>query len=61
MGKLVRSNSNKVVLGVCAGLAERFGINVTMVRAIFAITTILGVGSPVIIYIILAILMPSEG
>ena len=47
-----------MLLGVCGGLAQRFGIDSTIVRAIFVIGAILGVGSFILIYIVLAIVMP---
>lgn len=58
MGKLIRSK-NKKIAGVCAGVAEHFGWNVRNVRLIWSILAILGVGSPVLFYLILWILMPN--
>lgn len=58
MGKLIRSK-NKKIAGVCAGVAEHFGWNVRNVRLIWFILAILGVGSPVLFYLILWILMPN--
>ena len=34
--KLYRSRSNRIIFGVCAGLAEFFGIDPTIVRLLFA-------------------------
>ena len=36
MSKLVRSTSNKMVGGVCAGIADAYGYDVTLVRIITA-------------------------
>lgn len=58
MSRLVKSSSDKMLLGVCGGLAQRFGIDSTIVRAIFVVGAILGVGSFILIYIVLAIVMP---
>ncbi|MCH8494927.1 MAG: PspC domain-containing protein [Balneolales bacterium] len=58
MSRLVKSSSDKMLLGVCGGLAQRFGIDSTIVRAIFVIGAILGVGSFILIYFVLAIVMP---
>lgn len=59
MGKLFRSSSNRVLGGVCAGVAEYFGWNVGSVRLIWLVLSVLGAGSPVLFYLILALLMPS--
>jgi len=52
--------NEKKVLGVCAWLGDRFDIDVSMLRIIFVITTIVGVGSPILIYLILALIKPSD-
>ena len=46
---------NKKILGVCAWLSYKFDVSTSMIRAIFIITTIFGVGSPILLYIVLAI------
>jgi len=60
MARLTKSLSDKMLFGVCGGLAEYFGMDSTIVRIIFVTLAILGVGTPVLIYIILAIVMPSS-
>ena len=57
-GALVRP-SNRVIAGVCSGLAQRFGMSPNVVRLIFVLSCILP-GPQFIIYIVLWILMPSE-
>ena len=52
-GKLKPSTSDKIVRGVCGGLAEHFGWDVTPVRIVFAVASVLGVGSPVLVYLIM--------
>jgi len=49
-----------MLFGVCGGLAQRFGMDSTVVRAIFVIGAILGVGSFFIIYVVLAFVMPKD-
>ena len=56
--KLRKSNKNKMVAGVCGGVAEYFNIDPTVVRLIFVILGLLR-GSGLLIYIIAAIVMPS--
>lgn len=60
MAKLVRS-TDKVFAGVCAGLAEFFGLNVRTVRLMWVVLSVVGVGSPVLFYLILMLLMPDSG
>lgn len=52
------SNQGKVS-GVCAGLSEFFGMDVTMIRLIWVLAIFFAVGSPIIIYIIMAIVLPE--
>ncbi len=57
---LVRSSHDKMLLGVCGGLAQRFGIDSTLIRVIFVIATVLGMGSPILLYFILAFIIPKD-
>lgn len=59
MGKLYRSN-NRVIAGVCAGLAEEFGLDVKLVRIITVVAALLLCGAVAIAYLILAILLPTK-
>jgi len=57
--KLVRS-ANKVLAGVCGGLAEYFDLDPTLVRVCYAALTLFTAGFPgVLLYIIMLILMPQ--
>ncbi|GAA2579853.1 PspC domain-containing protein [Winogradskya consettensis] len=56
---LVRPREGRVLGGVCAGLAQRFGIDPWLARAIFAVTLLVIPGSQFLIYPLLWILMPS--
>ena len=60
MKKLVRSKDSKIA-GVCAGVADYFGWNVGFVRLLWVVLALVGVGAPVIFYLILALIMPVEG
>ena len=57
---LVRPRQGRILGGVCAGLARRFGIGPWAMRILFIITLIVIPGSQIIVYPILWILMPSE-
>ncbi len=57
--KLYRSESNKMLCGVCAGIAEYFNLDPTIIRLAWVLLCLLGF-SGVIVYIIAAIIIPSE-
>jgi phage shock protein PspC (stress-responsive transcriptional regulator) len=56
---LIRPRSGRVLAGVCAGLARRFGMRPGMVRLLFVLSVLLP-GPQVLVYVALWILMPSE-
>jgi phage shock protein PspC (stress-responsive transcriptional regulator) len=56
---LTRPQNRKVIAGVCAGLAERFGLSVTFVRFLFLLFIPLA-GSPTLVYLVLWMLMPKR-
>lgn len=58
MNRLHRSKRNKVILGVCGGLAEYFGIDPTVVRIISVVIAIPGPG--LIMYLLAALVMPED-
>ena len=55
--KLTRS-SNRVLAGVCGGLAEYFDLDPTLVRVAYAAFSVCGPG--LLLYIIMLILMPEQ-
>ncbi|MBP3623142.1 MAG: PspC domain-containing protein [bacterium] len=56
--KLYKSNTNKMLEGVCGGIAEYFGVDPTIVRLAWVVFCALG-GSGILAYIIAAIIIPS--
>ena len=57
--KLTRS-TNKVLAGVCGGLAEYFEMDPTLVRVCYAALTIFSAAFPgILLYIVMVILMPQ--
>ena len=50
---------DKMLFGVCSGLANYFDVDPTIVRVIFAIS-VFGFGTGVLIYLILALVMPGK-
>jgi phage shock protein C len=57
---LVRPRQGRIIAGVCAGLARRFGISPLLARILFVLVLTLLPGSQLIVYPILWVLMPSE-
>ena len=57
--KLYKSNSNKMIAGVCGGVAEYFGIDPTLIRLGWVLFCSLG-GSGFLAYIIAAIIIPES-
>ncbi|MBL0886127.1 PspC domain-containing protein [Myceligenerans indicum] len=56
---LSRPRQGRMIAGVCAGIARRFGWNVTLLR-VLAVASILLPGPQVLAYIVFWILMPSD-
>ena len=56
--KFYLSKSDKKIAGVCGGLAEYLGMDATIVRVIYALLVLFG-GVGILLYIILALLMPK--
>ncbi|MCO5382090.1 MAG: PspC domain-containing protein [Methanosarcina barkeri] len=56
--RLTRSKTDRKLFGVCGGLGEYFDIDPTFIRLAFAALVLEGIG--IVIYIILAIIMPPE-
>jgi phage shock protein PspC (stress-responsive transcriptional regulator) len=58
--KLARPQRGRWIAGVCAGIADRFGVSRRLVRALFVISIVLP-GPQILVYAVLWILIPSEG
>ncbi len=59
--RLERSTTNKVIGGVCGGLAEYLQVDATLVRVAFVIAAIVTAGIAILGYIALLLLMPLPG
>ncbi|HEY0356707.1 MAG TPA: PspC domain-containing protein, partial [Flavisolibacter sp.] len=57
-GRLYRDSSDKLLGGVCAGIANYMNVDPTIVRLLFAIITFGGFGTGILIYIALWIILP---
>ena len=54
--RLSKSNTNKIICGVCGGIGEYFGIDPTLIR--LALVLFSFTGSSIVAYIVAAIIMP---
>src|SRR3979490_1152449 len=59
--RLERSLTNKVVAGVCGGIAEYLQVDATLVRVFFVVGTIVTGGLGLLGYVVLVVLMPLPG
>jgi phage shock protein C len=56
--RLTRSR-NKMIGGVCAGIAEYFGWETTLLRVVYVLASILSVAFPgILVYVVLWVVMP---
>jgi len=58
--RLYRSRTDRVIWGVCGGLAKYFDVDPTIIRVI-AVLLIFASGFGILAYIIMAIIVPLEG
>jgi phage shock protein PspC (stress-responsive transcriptional regulator) len=59
MATLQRPRAGRVIAGVCAAIAARFGWSTTLVRVIF-IASLLLPGPQILLYVLLWVFIPSE-
>lgn len=57
--RLVRRTDNKMIAGVCSGVADHLGIDITLVRLLTVLGAIFGLGSLVVAYVVMWILVPE--
>jgi phage shock protein C len=56
--KLYRSQTQRMLGGVCGGLAEYFNIDATVMRVLFLILAVFG-GSGIVLYLVMWIVVPD--
>jgi phage shock protein C len=60
MEKKLKRSSNQMLSGVCAGIAEYFDMDVTLVRILYVLLSIFSAGFPgLFLYLILVLIMPK--
>jgi phage shock protein PspC (stress-responsive transcriptional regulator) len=60
MRKLYRSSHDRMLFGVCGGLAEYFGVEATLLRILLVVIAVFSAGSIVFVYLIAALIIPRE-
>ena len=58
--KLTRSISNRMIAGVCAGLAEYLEIDPTIVRLLVVLAFFTGFGGIALVYLVMALVVPEQ-
>jgi phage shock protein C len=57
---LYRSKKERILGGVCAGLGEHLDVDPTVIRLIWAVVSVLSIGTGIIFYILAWIIIPEE-
>ena len=58
--EMYRSRHNRMIGGVCGGLGEYTNIDPTIYRLLFALGTVFGFGSLLIVYLVMLVVIPEE-
>ena len=60
MEKKLRRTNDKMIAGVCAGLAHYFDLDPTVIRIVYVLLSIFTAFAGVLVYLILWLVMPKE-
>jgi phage shock protein C len=58
--RLVRRADDRMLGGVCSGLADYTGMDVTLVRVLAVVAAVLGFGSVIVAYLVAWLLVPLD-
>ncbi len=58
--KLLRSNENKMICGVCGGISEYFNMDPTLIRLLWVLLSLGSCGTGLLAYIIAAVIIPED-
>jgi phage shock protein PspC (stress-responsive transcriptional regulator) len=58
--RLVRRSDDRMIAGVCSGLADYLGMDVTLVRLLTVLGAVFGFGSLVVAYVVMWVLVPER-
>lgn len=59
--KLYRSTRDRKLAGVLGGLADFTGLDASLLRVLYVILVLFGIGSPILIYLVWIFVVPDEG
>ena len=60
-GRRLTRSRDKMIAGVCAGIAEYFGWDVTLFRVVYVIVSIISAAFPgILVYLVLWVVMPRD-
>ena len=59
MKKMYKSNTNKMICGVCGGMAEYFDMDATVMRLLWVLISLFA-GCGILVYIICAFIFPTQ-
>jgi phage shock protein C len=58
---LVRSQKGRMVAGICAGIADYSGLDVTLIRVIVTVVSVFTAGTGALVYLAAWVIIPGEG
>ena len=58
--RIYKSKTDRKIFGVLGGLANYLGIDSTILRIVYVLLSVFVLGSPIIIYLIAALIIPEE-
>jgi phage shock protein PspC (stress-responsive transcriptional regulator) len=58
--KLYRSRNERMIAGVCGGVARMMGVDVALVRLVLVAATLFGFGTGALLYLVCWIIVPEE-
>lgn len=58
--KKLRKSNDKIIFGVLGGIAEYFDMDPTVVRLIYVALSVTLIGSPILAYLLMALVMPES-
>lgn len=58
--RLVRRRDDRMVAGVCSGVADYLGVDVTIVRLVTLLGAVFGAGTFLLAYLVAWVLLPEE-
>lgn len=60
MKRLYKSSANKMICGVCGGIAEYFNLDPSLIRLVAVLVACVSLGTGLLAYIVLAVILPND-